>query len=84
MKKRCQGIIPAYKQPVLYVCNVKKVRLSTEIPHGRIAGMLQSEGASFLIVAGKIESEIAELESYEERQNVLEELGWKNRRIETY
>jgi len=36
---------------------------------------IKNEGAEMLIVAAKIESEIAELESYEEREMFLQELG---------
>ena len=36
---------------------------------------IKDEGAEILIVAAKIESEIAELESFEEREMFLQELG---------
>jgi len=75
-EKMARELFLLTNKPVLYVCNVEEsAALNGNIHTGRIAGMLQSEGASFLIVAGKIESEIAELESYEERKMFLEELG---------
>ena len=75
-EKMARELFLLTNKPVLYVCNVEEsAALNGNVHTGRIAGMLQSEGASFLIVAGKIESEIAELESYEERKMFLEELG---------
>ncbi|MDE6258577.1 MAG: DUF933 domain-containing protein, partial [Muribaculaceae bacterium] len=38
---------------------------------------IAKEGADLLIVAAKTESEIAELDTYEERQEFLEEIGLK-------
>ncbi len=75
-EKMARELFLLTNKPVLYVCNVEEgAALNGNIHTGRIAEKLQSEGASFLIVAGKIESEIAELESYEERELFLEELG---------
>ncbi len=63
-------------KPVLYVCNVdensaKNGNAYTEA----VKNAIKDEDAQMLIIAAKIESEIAELESYEERQMFLEEIG---------
>ncbi len=39
---------------------------------------VKDEGAEILVVAAKIESEIAEFDTYEERQMFLQEIGLKN------
>jgi GTP-binding protein YchF len=63
-------------KPVLYVCNVdensaqKGNRYIEEVREA-----IKDEDAEMLIVAAKIESEIAELENYEEREMFLNELG---------
>jgi ribosome-binding ATPase YchF (GTP1/OBG family) len=41
----------------------------------RVKEVVKEENAEVLIISAKIESEIAELESYEERQLFLEDLG---------
>lgn len=63
-------------KPVLYVCNVDEasaVNGNTYVEQVREA--VKDEGASILVVAAKIESEIAELDTYEERQMFLTESG---------
>lgn len=63
-------------KPVLYVCNVGE----TEVVTGnewtkKVEEMARLEGADVLILGAKIEAEIAELESYEDRKVFLAELG---------
>lgn len=65
-------------KPVLYVCNVdeasaKEGNRYTE----QVEKIAKEEGAEILIVAAKIESDIAEFETLEEKQIFLEELGLK-------
>ena len=65
-------------KPVLYVCNVdeasaKEGNRYTE----QVERIAKEEGAEILIVAAKIESDIAEFETLEEKQMFLEELGLK-------
>ena len=65
-------------KPVMYVCNVDEasaVNGNKYVEHVRNA--VKDENAEVLVVAAKIESEIAELETYEERQMFLEEVGLK-------
>ena len=63
-------------KPVLYVCNVGE----TDAKSGndftkRVGELAQEEGAEMMIIAAKTEEDIAELESYEDKQMFLEELG---------
>lgn len=65
-------------KPVLYICNVdeasaKEGNRYTE----QVEKIAKEEGAEILIVAAKIESDIAEFETLEEKQMFLEELGLK-------
>ena len=63
-------------KPVLYVCNVDEASAVTGNAYvEQVREAIQEEGANLLVVAAKIESEIAELETYEERQLFLGEIG---------
>jgi len=63
-------------KPVLYVCNVDEGSVNTGNEFvDRVKAAVQEEKAEVLIISAKIESEIAELESYEERQEFLQDLG---------
>ncbi|MCM1369557.1 MAG: redox-regulated ATPase YchF [Candidatus Amulumruptor caecigallinarius] len=63
-------------KPVMYVCNVDEdsaVNGNAYVDAVRKA--IESENAGLMIVAAKTESEIAELETYEERREFLEAAG---------
>jgi GTP-binding protein YchF len=65
-------------KPVLYVCNVdegsaKEGNRYVEM----VREAIKDENAELLVIAAATESDIAELESYEEKQMFLEELGLK-------
>ena len=63
-------------KPVLYVCNVDEASAASGNEYvERVREAVAAEGADLLVVAAKIESEIAELETYEERQLFLGEIG---------
>lgn len=63
-------------KPVLYVCNVDEGSVNTGNEFvDRVKEAVKEENAEVLIISAKIESEIAELESYEERQEFLQDLG---------
>jgi GTP-binding protein YchF len=65
-------------KPVLYVCNVDEASAATGNNYVKqIRESIRDENAEILIVAAKIESEIAEFETYEERQLFLSEIGLK-------
>ena len=63
-------------KPVLYVCNVDEGSVKTDNAYvEQVRQAIKDENAQLLVIAAKTESEIAELESYEDRQMFLEELG---------
>lgn len=63
-------------KPVLYVCNVDEGSAATGNEYvERVREIAQKENAEVLVIAAKIESEIAEFETYEERQMFLAEIG---------
>ena len=63
-------------KPVMYVCNVDEASASTGNMYvEKVREAVKDENAEILVIAAKIESDIAELESYEERQMFIEEMG---------
>ncbi|HET8828192.1 MAG TPA: redox-regulated ATPase YchF [Pelobium sp.] len=65
-------------KPVLYVCNVDEAAVNTGNKYvDLVKEAVKDENAEVLIISAKIESEIAELEDYEERTMFLEDLGLK-------
>jgi GTP-binding protein YchF len=63
-------------KPMLYVCNVDEAAALTGNKYVEmVREAIKDEQAEMLIVAAKTESEIAELETYEERQEFLQALG---------
>jgi len=65
-------------KPVLYVCNVDEASAATGNKYTQaVAEAVKDENADMLIVAAATEADIAELETYEERQMFLEAAGLK-------
>lgn len=63
-------------KPVMYVCNVDDESAATGNAYVEaVRKAVEGEGAQILVVAAKTESEIAELETYEDRQEFLESIG---------
>ncbi|WP_300286179.1 redox-regulated ATPase YchF [uncultured Alistipes sp.] len=63
-------------KPVLYVCNVdEKSAVSGNAHVEAVREAIREENAGMLIVAAATEADIAELETFEERQMFLEEAG---------
>ena len=63
-------------KPVMYICNVDEAAAATGNRYVEaVREAVGNEKAGVLVVAAKIESEIAELETYEERQLFLSEAG---------
>ena len=63
-------------KPILYVCNVDEASvISGNAYVDALQESVKNENAEILVVAAKIESEIAELDTYEDRQLFLSELG---------
>ncbi len=65
-------------KPVMYVCNVDEASaVSGNAYVDAVREAVKDENAEILVIAAKTESDIAEMESYEDRQMFLEELGLK-------
>ena len=63
-------------KPVLYVCNIDDSAAATGNAYtDAVREAVKDEDAQILIIAAQTESEIAELETYEERRMFLEEIG---------
>ena len=63
-------------KPILYVCNVDEASAKEGNKYvDAVREAVKDEDAEILVISAKIESDIAELETYEERQMFLEELG---------
>jgi GTP-binding protein YchF len=63
-------------KPVLYVCNVDESAAATgNAMVGRVKEAVASENAEVIVLAVGTEADITELESYEERQMFLEDMG---------
>ncbi len=77
-QKLAKGLFLLTNKPVMYVCNVdeKSAAGGNEYVE-RVREATKDEGAEILILAAKIESDIAEMDSYEDKQLFLEELGLK-------
>lgn len=63
-------------KPVLYLCNVEESSVVTGNKHvDRVREAVKDEKAEVLVIGAAIESDISELETYEERQLFLADLG---------
>jgi hypothetical protein len=63
-------------KPVMYVCNVDEASVKSGNEYvDRVKAAVAAENAEVLVIGAKIEADITELETYEERQMFLEELG---------
>ena len=63
-------------KPVLYVCNVDDTAAASGNAYVEaVREAVKDENAQILVIAAQTESEIAELETYEERQMFLQEIG---------
>ncbi|MDE6353922.1 MAG: redox-regulated ATPase YchF [Prevotella sp.] len=63
-------------KPVLYVCNVDETAAKTGNDYSRrVEELAREENAEAMIIAARTEEDIASLETYEDKQMFLEELG---------
>lgn len=63
-------------KPVLYVCNVDDTAAASGNAYVEaVREAVKDENAQILVIAAQTESEIAEFETYEERQMFLQEIG---------
>lgn len=75
-KKIAHDLYLLTSKPVLYVCNVdEKSAVDGNEFVEQVREAVKNEKAEILIVAAKIESEIAEFDTYEEREMFLSEIG---------
>ena len=65
-------------KPVLYVCNVDDTSAATGNAYvEQVREAIKGEDAQLMIISAQTEADIAELETYEEKQMFLEDLGLK-------
>ena len=63
-------------KPVLYVCNVDDASAKSGNAYvEKVKEAIKDEDAELMIISAQTEADIAELESYEEKQMFLEDLG---------
>jgi GTP-binding protein YchF len=63
-------------KPVMYVCNVGEADVNTGNAYvEKVREAVKEENAEVLIISAQIESEIAQMDTYEERQMFLDDLG---------
>jgi len=75
-KKLVKDLYLLTDKPVMYVCNVDEASAKTGNAYVEaLRESVKDENAEILIVAAATEADIAELETYEERQMFLEEVG---------
>ena len=88
--KSCRTVVPVNEEeealakdlylltnkPVMYVCNVDEASAASGNAYvDAVREAVKDENAEILVIAAKTESEIAEIEDYDDRQMFLEELG---------
>ena len=65
-------------KPILYVCNVGESEVVSGNKHTEaLQEVIKQENAEVIFISAEIEAEIATLESYDDRQMFLEEIGLK-------
>ena len=77
-KKLVKDLYLLTDKPVMYVCNVDEASAVNGNAYVEaVREAVKDEGAEILVVAAATEADIAELETYDERQMFLEEVGLK-------
>lgn len=72
------------RKPILYVCNVDEAGLRVENAHvAAVKNIAAAEHTGCVVLCGQIEKEITALESEEDRQIFLEDLGLKESGLAT-
>jgi GTP-binding protein YchF len=63
-------------KPVMYLCNVDEASVKSGNEYvEKVKEAVKDEGAEVVVIGAQIEADITELDTYEERQMFLEELG---------
>lgn len=77
-EKIARGFFLLTQKPVMYVCNVDEKSVASGNRYVEaVQQATADENAEILVIAAQTEADIAELETYEERQMFLEDLGLK-------
>ncbi len=72
----CKQMFLLTTKPVLYVCNVDDASAKDGNEYvERVRDAIKDEAAELMIISAQTEADIAELESYEEKQMFLEDMG---------
>jgi GTP-binding protein YchF len=75
-KEIVKGFQLITSKPVMYLCNVDEAAVKTGNKYvDMVKAEVAKEDAEVLVIGAKIEADITELETYEERQMFLEELS---------
>jgi GTP-binding protein YchF len=75
-RKLARDLFLLTDKPALYVCNVDEAAAVKGNPYvEQVREAIRGEQADLLVVAAKTEAEIAELDTFEERQLFLQEIG---------
>jgi len=75
-KKHAEDLFLLTSKPVLYVCNVEDDAALKGNPHvEQVRSYLEGKEEEMLVLAARLESEIAELEEEEDRRAFLEDAG---------
>lgn len=75
-QKQAKELFLLTSKPVMYVCNVDEASVLKGNHYvDEVREAVKDEHAEILIVAAKTEADIAELETYEDRQMFLQEIG---------
>jgi ribosome-binding ATPase len=81
--KTAKSLFLLTNKPIMYVCNVDENSAKEGNKYvEQVRESVKGEEAQILIIAAKIEAEIAELESYDERQMFLNEIGLEKSGVE--
>lgn len=76
--KLAKGFFLLTSKPVMYVCNVdEKSVVNGNAYVDAVREAVKDENAEILVIGAQTEADIAELETYDERQMFLEDLGLK-------
>lgn len=75
-KAAAKGLFLLTTKPVLYVCNVDDASASKGNRHtDAVRNAIDGEDAEMIIISAQTEADIAELETYEEKQMFLDDMG---------
>ncbi|MBK9801147.1 MAG: redox-regulated ATPase YchF [Bacteroidetes bacterium] len=75
-KKYIDDLMLLTQKPILYVCNVDESAVNSGNKHvDAVKQAIKDEDAEIIIITAAMEAEIAALDSYEDRQSFLKDIG---------